>query len=79
MARSSEKNQINSVLAVSRVLGGLLWYLHEHYGNLILMTQIQVLLACKGKNVQLLICNLQVHKKQKQEFPSSRNCCGSVM
>lgn len=52
MARSSEKNQINSVLAVSRVLGGLLWYLHEHYGNLILMTQIQVLLACKGKNVQ---------------------------
>ena len=53
VACSSEKIQINSlVLAVSRVLGGLLWYLHEHCGNLILMTQIQVLLACKEKNVQ---------------------------
>ena len=46
VACSSEKIQMNSVmLAVSRVLGGLLWYLHEHYGNLLLMTQIQVLLA----------------------------------
>lgn len=39
------------MLAVYRVLSGLLWYLHEHYGNLTLMTQIQVQLACNEKNV----------------------------
>lgn len=59
---SSEKIQMNSVmLAVSSVLGGLLWYLHEHYGNLILMTQIQVLLAPSSEeNVNRKLCRTEL-------------------
>lgn len=51
----------------------MLWYLHEHYETFIVMTQIQALLVCKEEKCsELLIRNLQVGKKQKPDFPSSR-------
>lgn len=81
-AWSSEKIQINSVmLAVFRTLGGLLWYLHEHYRNHTDDSESSTTGLQREKCSELLICNLQMDKKQKPDFPSVRsvvvlNCNG---